>query len=244
MSLLELKNVYIRYNMIQALNGISIHVNEGEIVTIIGANGAGKSSTMNAIAGLVKIASGEIIFDGKPLPNSAHNVIRTGVAFSPEGRRIFGPLTVRENLMIGAYLRKDQAAVLEDCEKIFGIFPRLKERINQPSSTLSGGEQQMLAIGRALMSRPRLLLLDEPSLGLAPLLIEEIFRTIRSLNRSGTTVLLVEQNAQQALALADRAYVYQTGKVIREGKALELMHDPQIEAAYLGVKRNTGTAKP
>jgi branched-chain amino acid transport system ATP-binding protein len=237
MSLLELKNVSIRYNMIQALSDVSIHVDEGEIVTIIGANGAGKSSTMNAITGLVRIASGEIVLDGKPLPSAAHNVTRAGIALAPEGRRIFGPLTVRENLMIGAYLRSDKTAVVEDCEKVFGIFPRLKERINQPSSTLSGGEQQMLAIGRSMMSRPRLLLLDEPSLGLAPLLIEEIFQTIRRLNEGGTTILLVEQNAQQALALADRAYVYQTGKVIREGKARELLHDPQIEAAYLGVRR-------
>ena len=237
MSLLELKDVCVRYNRIQALNGVNIHVDEGEIVTIIGANGAGKSSTMNAVAGLVKVSSGEIRFDGKPLPGSAHNVIRAGVAFSSEGRRIFAPLTVRENLMIGAYIRRDKAQIARDCEEIFGFFPRLQERINQPASTLSGGEQQMLAIGRAMMSKPRLLLLDEPSLGLAPLLIEEIFRIIRRLNERGTTVLLVEQNARQALTIAHRAYVYQTGQVIQEGNAQDLLHDPQIEAAYLGSRK-------
>ena len=237
MSLLELKDVCVRYNRIQALNGVNIHVDEGEIVTIIGANGAGKSSTMNAVAGLVKVSSGEIRFDGKPLPGSAHNVIRAGVALSPEGRRIFAPLTVRENLMIGAYTRKDKAQIARDCEEIFGFFPRLQERINQPASTLSGGEQQMLAIGRAMMSKPRLLLLDEPSLGLAPLLIEEIFRIIRHLNERGTTVLLVAQNARQALAIEHRTYVYQTGRVIQEGNAQALLHDPQIEAAYLGSRK-------
>lgn len=235
--ILEIKNLCVRYNMIRALNNINIGVNPGEIVTIIGANGAGKTSLMNAIAGQVKPASGEIDWKGQPLPKGSHRIVQAGIALSPEGRRIFGSLTVHENLIMGAYLRKDKAQVEKDIEEVFGIFPRLKERIGQLSNTLSGGEQQMLAMGRAMMSKPELLMLDEPSLGLAPLLVQEIFRTIKLLNQRGTTILLVEQNARQALMLADRAYVFQTGNLVKEGAARDLLHDPDVEASYLGSKK-------
>jgi len=235
--ILETKGLCVRYNMIRALNNINIHVDEGEIVTIIGANGAGKSSLMNTIAGQVKAASGEIYFKGKRLSQYSHKVVEAGIALSPEGRRVFGPLKVYENIFMGAYLRKDKAQIEKDMEEVFSIFPRLAERKNQLASTLSGGEQQMLAMGRAMMSRPQLMMLDEPSLGLAPIIVQEIFKTIKLLNERGTTILLVEQNAKGALMLADRAYVFQTGNIVKEGPARQLLHDPEIEESYLGSKK-------
>ena len=235
--MLETKDLCVRYGMIRALNNLNIHVDKGEIVTIIGANGAGKSSLMNTIAGQVRPASGQVLFNGKPLPKGSHRIVKEGIALSPEGRRIFGSLTVQENLIMGAYLQNDKAQMDKDMEEVYSIFPRLKERAAQLSNTLSGGEQQMLAMGRAMMSRPQLLMLDEPSLGLAPILVKEIFSTIRLLNQRGTTILLVEQNAKQALMLADRAYVLQTGNLVKEGKASDLLHDPDVEASYLGTKK-------
>ncbi len=235
--ILEVKDLVVSYDMVKALNHVNLYVDEKEIVTIIGANGAGKTSLMNSIAGLVKPVSGEILFDGQPLPHAPHLVTKKRVALAPEGRQIFGSLTVKENLIMGAYLRNDKAEIEKDTEEVFEIFPRLKERINQSANTLSGGEQQMLAMGRAMMSRPRLLMLDEPSLGLAPLLVEEIFNTIKLLNERGTTILLVEQNARQAMMVAHRGYVFQTGNVIKEGLCKDLLIDPQVEEAYLGSKK-------
>ncbi len=235
--MLEIKNLLVRYGAITALNHINLHVEQNEIVTIIGANGAGKTSLMNSIAGVVRPESGEILFEGKVLPHKAHLVTQKGIALTPEGRQIFGSLTVRENLIMGAYLRNDKYTIEKDTEEVFEIFPRLKERIEQPSNTLSGGEQQMLAIGRAMMSKPKLLMLDEPSLGLAPVIVEEIFKTIKLLHSRGTTILLVEQNAQKALSITDRAYVFQTGNIVKEGSGNELLHDPEVEEAYLGSKR-------
>ncbi len=235
--MLEVKDLSVRYGAIKALNHVNISVDKGEIVTIIGANGAGKTSLMNAIAGVIKPASGEVIFKGEKLPAASYQVVKKGIALSPEGRMIFGNLSVNENLIMGAYLRNDKEQIKQDIAEIFNIFPRLKERINQASNTLSGGEQQMLAIGRAMMSKPELLMLDEPSLGLAPLLVRDIFKTIKLLNDRGTTILLVEQNAKQALMCAHRAYVFQTGNVIKEGKASDLLHDPEVEEAYLGTRK-------
>jgi branched-chain amino acid transport system ATP-binding protein len=232
--MLEIHGLTVHYGVIRGLCDVDIKVDEGEIVTIIGANGAGKTSLMNSISGQIKPDAGEILFEGQKLPSASHLVLQRGIALVPEGRRIFGNLNVHENLMMGAYLRNKKAEIAKDLEEVFSIFPRLKERIGQSASTLSGGEQQMLAIGRAMMSKPRLLLLDEPSLGLAPLLVKEIFRTIKTLNQRGVTVLLVEQNAKQALLLAHRAYVFQTGKVIKEGKARDLLNDPEVKEAYLG----------
>ncbi len=236
-SMLEVKGLTVNYGAIRAVDNLSLSINEGEVVSVIGANGAGKSTLMNAIMGMVPRDAGEIYFEGHPLPRRPFQVVTRGVSLSPEGRKIFAPLTVLENLQMGAFPRsgaKAQAEIAEDMEWVFSLFPRLKERIAQYAGTLSGGEQQMLAVGRALMSRPRLLLLDEPSLGLAPVVIKDIFRELRRISEQGLTILLVEQNARQALLLSHRAYVLQTGRLVREGASKDLLADPQIAAAYLG----------
>ena len=234
--LLEIDKLTLLYGRIEALHGISLYVNEGEIVALIGANGAGKTTTMRAISGLRPIAGGRIRFDGTDITRLRADlrVIR-GICQSPEGRGIFPGMTVRENLDMGAYTRRDAAAIAQDIERVLGLFPRLQERIKQPGGTLSGGEQQMLAVARAMMSRPKLLLLDEPSMGLAPMLIQQIFEIITEINEQGTTVLLVEQNAQQALSRAHRGYVMETGRIVKEGTGEELLHDPAVKEAYLGV---------
>ena len=234
--LLELENVTLAYGRIQALHGISLTVGQGEVVALIGANGAGKSTTMRAISGLKPVSQGSIRFDGQDITKMRADlrVIR-GVSQSPEGRGIFPGMSVRENLEMGAYTRRNRAEIDEDLARVFGLFPRLKEREKQAGGTMSGGEQQMLAVGRALMSRPKLLLLDEPSMGLAPMLIQQIFDIIVEINQQGTTVLLVEQNAQQALSRAHRAYVLETGRIVKEGTGAELLHDPAVKDAYLGV---------
>lgn len=232
---LEIKDLNLYYGMIHALKGISLKVYEGEIITLIGANGAGKTSTLRAISSLEKIKSGEITFYGENINGvSANKLVAKGLSHVPEGRKIFANLTVMENLELGAYLRKDKSAVKEDYKKVFEKFPILKERKNQNAGTLSGGEQQMLAIGRALMSRPKMLLLDEPSMGLAPMVVKDIFDTIVEINRTGTTVLLVEQNANMALSIADRAYVLETGNIVVDGNADVLLRDERIKEAYLG----------
>lgn len=234
MSMLKVEDLHVYYGSIHAIKGVSFEVNEREIVTLIGANGAGKSTTLNTVAGLLKPRSGSITFEGKALTGlPASRIVSQGMALCPEGRRVFQQMTVRENLEMGGYTRpaSEIAASLED---VFERFPRLKERHKQVAGTLSGGEQQMLAMGRALMSKPRLLMLDEPSMGLAPLLVEQIFDIIGELNRSGTTILLVEQNAQMALSIANRAYVLETGRIAKEGDAQALMHDDDVRRAYLG----------
>jgi branched-chain amino acid transport system ATP-binding protein len=234
--LLELENVTLAYGRIQALHGISLTVGEGEIVALIGANGAGKSTTMRAISGLRPISQGAIRFEGNDISKLRADLrVVRGVSQSPEGRGIFPGMSVRDNLEMGAYTRKNRVEINEDIDRQFTLFPRLKEREKQPGGTLSGGEQQMLAVGRALMSRPKLLLLDEPSMGLAPLLIQQIFDIIVEINQQGTTVLLVEQNAQQALSRAHRAYVLETGRIVKEGTGADLLHDPAVKDAYLGV---------
>jgi len=237
MALLEIKDVSVAYGGIQALQDVSLNVDKGEIVTIIGANGAGKSSLLNAISSMVPYHNGEITYQGERLPDKPYKVVAQGIIQVPEGRQVFANLNVEENLRIGAYLRRDQTAIEEDLEHVYSRFPRLEERRKQYAGSLSGGEQQMLVIGRGLMSRPGVLLLDEPSLGLAPLLVAEIFRIIRDINQEGTTLLLVEQNAKKALAVADRAYVLETGKIIREGSGTELLADPTVQEAYLGTKQ-------
>jgi branched-chain amino acid transport system ATP-binding protein len=234
--LLELTDITLLYGRIQALHGISLTVGEGEIVALIGANGAGKSTTMRAISGLRPIAEGSIMFDGKDITKLRADLrVVRGVSQSPEGRGIFPGMTVRENLEMGAYTRRNRAEINQDLERAYTLFPRLKERERQVGGTLSGGEQQMLAVGRALMSRPKLLLLDEPSMGLAPMLIQQIFDIVVEINQQGTTVLLVEQNAQQALSRAHRAYVLETGRIVKTGTGSELLHDPAVKDAYLGV---------
>jgi branched-chain amino acid transport system ATP-binding protein len=234
--LLELQDITLLYGRIQALHGISLSVAEGEIVALIGANGAGKSTTMRAISGLRPVASGSIRFNGEDITRLRADLrVVRGVSQSPEGRGIFPGMTVRENLEMGAYTRRDRAAIVADLDRTFTLFPRLEEREKQVGGTLSGGEQQMLAVGRALMSRPKLLLLDEPSMGLAPMLIQQIFDIIVEINQQGTTVLLVEQNAQQALSRAHRAYVLETGRIVKSGTGAELLHDPSVKDAYLGV---------
>ncbi|NPV71480.1 MAG: ABC transporter ATP-binding protein [Firmicutes bacterium] len=240
--MLKIEGLHVNYGAIQALKDVSLEVNEGEIVSIVGANGAGKSTLLNTIAGLVKPAKGSITFQGKPVPRASHQVVEAGIALVPEGRRIFGTLTVRENLLMGAYLRRDQKEIQADLEWVYQIFPRMKERLTQVASTLSGGEQQMLSISRGLMSRPKLLLLDEPSLGLAPVLVQEIFRQIRRVNHQGVTVLMVEQNANQALRLAARAYVMQTGRVVMSGTGREMLANPEVQDAYLGKRRRAAGA--
>jgi branched-chain amino acid transport system ATP-binding protein len=234
--LLEIENITLLYGRIQALHGISLEVAEGEIVALIGANGAGKSTTMRAISGLRPIASGTIRFNGEDITRLRADLrVVRGVSQSPEGRGIFPGMTVVENLEMGAYTRKDRGAIKGDMDRVFELFPRLLERRRQAGGTLSGGEQQMLAVGRALMSRPKLLLLDEPSMGLAPMLIQQIFQIITEINQQGTTILLVEQNAQQALSRAHRGYVLETGRIVRSGTGAELLHDPAVKEAYLGV---------
>ena len=234
--MLLLDGVHVAYGPVEALHGVSLTVKEGEIVTLVGSNGAGKSTTLRAISGLVPLRAGRIVLDGTSIHGlRADRVVARGVAHAPEGRRIFARLTVLENLEMGAYLVRDRAQAAERLQRVLTLFPRLQERRAQPGGTLSGGEQQMLAIGRALMSRPRLLLLDEPSLGIAPILVQEIFREIARINREdGTTILLVEQNAHAALQVAHRAYVLETGRIVLEGEAHALRDHPQVKEAYLG----------
>jgi branched-chain amino acid transport system ATP-binding protein len=233
--MLETKNLNVFYGAINALNDVSITVQPGEIVAIIGSNGAGKSTLLRTISGLIRPRSGSVSYNGKELTTlQPHEIVKLGLSHAPEGRRIFTNMTVEENLQLGAYLRKDKAGVAADMEMVLGRFPRLKERFKQNSGTMSGGEQQMLAIGRALMSRPEILLLDEPSLGLAPFLITEIFNIVKDLNADGKTVLIVEQNANRALEIAHRAYVLETGELVLQGSGQELLHDPKVKEAYLG----------
>jgi branched-chain amino acid transport system ATP-binding protein len=233
---LEIKDLHVHYGKIEAIKGVSVTVNEGEIVTLIGANGAGKTTMLKTISGLRPVSSGQIIFNGEDISKMpAHKRADLGLAQAPEGRGIFIGMNVLENLEMGKYNRKNRKSEMsEDLEKVFHLFPRLKERISQIGGTLSGGEQQMLAIGRALMARPKVLLLDEPSMGLAPLMIANIFNIITEINKTGTTILLVEQNAQQALQRAHRAYVLEVGHVVKEAKASDLLNDPAVRAAYLG----------
>lgn len=234
MSMLKVENLNVYYGSINAIKGISFEVNQGEIVTMIGANGAGKSTTMNTVAGLLKPRSGSIVFEDKDITHMpASKVVSLGLALCPEGRRVFQQMSVRENLEMGGYTRQ-ASEIAPALDHVFELFPRLKERQRQVAGTLSGGEQQMLAMGRAMMSKPKLLMLDEPSMGLAPLLVEQIFDIILSLNKAGTTILLVEQNAQMALSIADRAYVLETGNIFKEGSADMLMHDDAVRKAYLG----------
>ncbi|MDF9824588.1 branched-chain amino acid transport system ATP-binding protein [Breznakia sp. PF5-3] len=235
MAMLEIKKLELNYGVIKALKGIDMEVNQGEIVTLIGANGAGKSSTLKAISGIEKISGGEILFNGEELSKmNAQDIVKVGVSQVPEGRRIFAGMSVLENLEMGAYLRKDAEEIKESLELVYKHFPILKDRSKQNAATLSGGEQQMLAMGRALMSKPKLLLLDEPSMGLAPILVKSIFSIISDIKEQGTTVLLVEQNARMALSIADRAYVMETGKIVLSGNGKELMDSEEIQKAYLG----------
>lgn len=236
--LLSVNTLSVNYGAIKALKGATLEVYAGEIVAVIGANGAGKSTLMNAIMGDIPRAGGQILLDGKALPSRSFQVVSAGVCLSPEGRKVFAPLSVRENLEMGAFPLKDRRDMAEQMEKVYTLFPRLKERQDQYAGTLSGGEQQMLAIGRALMAKPRVLLLDEPSLGLAPIIISEIFKELTKVNKElGMTILIVEQNARKALLLSHRAYVLQTGTITMEGRSDYLLHDPIIEAAYLGGKK-------
>ncbi|BDI32394.1 ABC transporter ATP-binding protein [Capsulimonas corticalis] len=233
--MLTLENVHVSYGPIRALHGVSMTIGAGEVVTLIGANGAGKSTTLRAISGLVHASSGRILFEDKDITQmSSAEIVRLGIGHSPEGRRVFANMTVRENLELGAYCRKDRAGIREDFDRAITLFPRLKERIGQNAGTLSGGEQQMLAMGRALMGRPKLLLLDEPSLGLAPFLIRDIFSIITDINKQGTTVLLVEQNAHMALGVAHKGYVLETGHIILSDSAQQLLANDDIKKAYLG----------
>lgn len=234
--LLKLEDVVLNYGKIEALHGISLEVAEGEVIALIGANGAGKTSTMRAISGVRGLTSGKITFNGEDVTKlRADQRMRKGLCLTPEGRGVFPGMTVTENLDMGAYTRRDKAAIAEDFDRVFGLFPRLKERRKQVGGTMSGGEQQMLAIGRSLMSRPKLLLLDEPSMGLAPMLIQQIFSIISEIAEQGTTILVVEQNAKQALSRADRAYVLETGKIVKTGTGVQLLDDPSVREAYLGV---------
>ncbi len=235
MSLLELKDVHTYYGAIHALRGISFNVDEGEVVTLIGSNGAGKSTTLRTISGLLRPRSGEIWLDGQRIDGKRpHEIVEMGVCQSPEGRRVFARMSVHENLEMGAFARKDRATLAAEYDRIYELFPRLQERRAQKAGTLSGGEQQMLAIGRALMAKPRVLLLDEPSMGLAPILVEQIFDIVRTINQDGTTVLLVEQNALMALGIAKRGYILQTGEVVLADSADKLRDDPAVRKAYLG----------
>ena len=233
--MLKIENLQVNYGGIQALRGISLEVPDGKVVTLIGANGAGKSTTLRTITGLVKAASGSIQWNGEELlGKSIDKIVTSGIAMSPEGRRVFPDMTVLENLKIGAYLRKDKAEIEKDIQWVYSLFPRLEERSWQLAGTLSGGEQQMLAVGRALMSRPQLMMLDEPSLGLAPIIVREIFDIIKEVNRQGVTILLIEQNANMALQTADLAYVLETGRITLSGPGEELLHNEQVRKAYLG----------
>ncbi|MEG1845910.1 MAG: ABC transporter ATP-binding protein [Oscillospiraceae bacterium] len=235
MAMLEIKDLEVSYGVINAIKGVSFEVNEGEVIALIGANGAGKTTILHTITGLIQAKSGSIIFEGKELTKTqAHKIVSMGMAHVPEGRRIFGQLTVLENLKLGAFTRKDKSEIEETLKMVYERFPRLEERKSQIAGTLSGGEQQMLAMGRALMSKPRIVLMDEPSMGLSPLLVSEIFDIIKMISESGTTVLLVEQNAKKALSIADRAYVLETGKIILSGDAKKLINDESVKKAYLG----------
>ena len=234
MSLLEVQDLHVYYGSIHAIKGISFHVEKGEIVTLIGANGAGKSTTLNTVSGLLKPGDGSVFFDGSSIVGvPAHKIVGKGMALCHEGRRIFAQLSVEENLEMGAFTRPG-SEIKDSMERVYENFPRLKERYKQTAGTLSGGEQQMLAMGRALMSKPDLMMLDEPSMGLAPILVDQIFEIIKKLHKNGTTILLVEQNAQMALSIADRAYVLETGKIVNEGTGAELLHDDSVRKAYLG----------
>jgi len=233
---LQVDNLNVYYGAIHALQGISFNVDQGEIVTLIGANGAGKSTTLRTLSGLLRSRTGSITFKGEDLSTMpAEKIVEAGISHVPEGRKIFAPLSVRENLMMGAYSRSDQSEIQQTLERVYKSFPRLKERAGQYGGTLSGGEQQMLATARGLMSKPTLMLLDEPSMGLSPILVEEIFRIIVEINKQGTSILLVEQNAQMALSVAHRAYVLETGRIVLSGKATDIADNPQVKTAYLGV---------
>ena len=235
MAMLEVKNLEVYYGVIQAIKGISFEVNEGEVIALIGANGAGKTTTLQTITGMLQPKAGEIIFEGKDISKiPGHKIVSMGMAHVPEGRRVFAELSVYENLKLGAYTRKDKKEIEETLARVYKSFPRLEERKNQLAGTLSGGEQQMLAMGRALMSKPKIILMDEPSMGLSPILVEEIFHIIREISAGGTTVLLVEQNAKKALAIADRAYVLETGNIVLSGDAKEMMNNDSIKKEYLG----------
>ncbi len=233
--MLEVKDLVVNYGAIRALKGISFDVEQGEIISLIGSNGAGKTTTLHSISNLIKKQNGSVVFDGENISSLApEQIVRRGLIHVPEGRRIFANLTVKENLEMGAFTRKDRAAIKNDMEHVFELFPRLKERIRQISGTLSGGEQQMLAMGRGLMAEPKLLLLDEPSMGLAPILVDEIFDIIKKINVDGTTILLVEQNAFKAMSIANRVYILETGSVASSGNAADMINDPAVKAAYLG----------
>jgi branched-chain amino acid transport system ATP-binding protein len=233
--MLEIKNLNVYYGAVHAIKGISLKVEDGELVSLIGANGAGKTTTLHTISGLLPAASGEILLDGQNLQKTpAHNIIKMGMSHVPEGRHVFARMTVEENLMMGAYIENDRRKIEKNIEMVYGHFPRLKERRRQLAGTLSGGEQQMLATGRALMTDPKIVLMDEPSMGLSPLLVKDIFAIIEELHKSGITILLVEQNAKMALAISDRAYVLETGKIAMEGTAKELSEDDGVRKAYLG----------
>ena len=235
MALLEVQDIQVYYGMIQALKGVSFSVNEGEVIALIGANGAGKTTTLHTVTGLLRAKSGHIIYDGQDITKvPPHKIVTMGMAHVPEGRRVFANMTVLQNLKMGAFTRSDKNEIDATIEKVYKRFPRLKERQNQTAGTLSGGEQQMLAMGRALMSQPKIILMDEPSMGLSPILVEEIFHIIRDISAGGTTVLLVEQNAKKALSIADRAYVLETGNIVLSGDAKEMMNNESIKKAYLG----------
>jgi branched-chain amino acid transport system ATP-binding protein len=236
MALLELKGVDALYGRVRALRGVTISVDQGEVVALIGSNGAGKTTTLRTISGLMHPPAGSITFDGKDIGRmAAHDIVGLGICQSPEGRRLFSRMQVIDNLRMGAFLRKDRDGIQKDMERVFELFPRLKERTTQLAGTLSGGEQQMLAIGRALMSKPKLLMLDEPSLGLAPILVETIFQIVREINAQGIPILLVEQNAHKALEVAHRAYVLETGSIVKSGSGKELLNSPDVQRAYLGI---------
>ena len=235
MAMLEVKDLQVYYGMIQAIKGVSFQVEEGEIIALIGANGAGKTTILQTVSGLLAPKSGSVIFEGKDITKiPGHKIVSMGMAHVPEGRRVFAQLSVLQNLKMGAYTRKDKTEVENTLKKVFERFPRLEERQNQMAATLSGGEQQMLAMGRAMMSHPKIILMDEPSMGLSPIFVNEIFDIIKEVNKSGTTVLLVEQNAKKALSIANRAYVLETGKIVLEGKASDLLNNDSIKKAYLG----------
>lgn len=235
MSMLEVKDLVVSYGAIKALKGISFSVEQGEVITLIGSNGAGKTTTLHSISNLIKKESGSILFEGEDITNlSADKIVNRGLIQVPEGRRVFANMSVRENIEMGAYLRKDKEQIKKDMEWCYELFPRLKERLSQMSGTLSGGEQQMLAMARALMSKPRLLLLDEPSMGLAPILVDEIFNIVQKISKTGTTILLVEQNAFKALSIANRAYILETGSIAKGGNAADLANDDAVRKAYLG----------
>ncbi|KAI4438849.1 ABC transporter ATP-binding protein [Schaedlerella arabinosiphila] len=235
MAMLEIKDIEVFYGVIQAIKGISFEVNEGEVIALIGANGAGKTTILHTITGLLSPKKGSVVFEGKDITKvPAHKIVSLGMAHVPEGRRVFAELSVYQNLKMGAYTRKDKAEIAQTLEMVYKRFPRLEERKNQLAGTLSGGEQQMLAMGRALMSHPKIIVMDEPSMGLSPILVNEIFDIIQEVSAGGTTVLLVEQNAKKALSIADRAYVLETGKIVLDGDAKELMNDDSIKKAYLG----------